>query len=420
MRQLAAGGMGAAPSEKEDDPAILAKLAYRLVQDDAVLVVAEALANSKSDSLKRPAADVLLAMAAEPDARGKIVQQGGFKALLGLTLSEDSKTSSAAAWALAKVGISINPALYPRRTGSGPEAMVVPIIKLIDDLGHELTTFEACMCLCNLATVEELRDKIVKEKGWRSLEMALTSDNELVQRAAVEAMSNLVTHDEIADKFTVPTATATKVFVGFCGSDDIKTQIAASGGIATLAGVPEIGGSFLQAGVLEPLVEIALIGEDPGLIHRAAVALQRLLSSSTEAMIGPQGGAVPEHAVLALGALSSLASTCRIAPAAKAAKDALAFLESERPDMRPPPPELVAEAVARLKAEQERRIAEQEAAEAAAAEEEAKAKAEEERKKAAKAEKAKAAKALAAGDTDDAMAPVIEEEEDDDEDGDVI
>ena len=103
MKQLAAGGLGAPPSEREDDPAILTKLAHRLVMDDAVLVVAEALAQSKSESLHRPAADVLLAMATEPDARGKIVQQGGFKALCGLTLSEDAKTASAAAWALAKV-----------------------------------------------------------------------------------------------------------------------------------------------------------------------------------------------------------------------------------------------------------------------------------------------------------------------------
>ena len=197
-------------------------------------------------------------------------------------------------WFPDQVGISINPALYPRRTGSGPEAMVKPIITLIDDLSHELSTFEACMCLCNLATVDDLKEKIVKEKGWRALEMALTSQNPLVQRAAIEAMSNLVTHDEIAQKFTNPTSTATKVFVGFCGSDDVKSQIAAVGGIATLLGwqSPEIGASLLQAGVLEPLVEIALISEEPGLVHRAAAALQRLLTGSTEAMIGPEGGTV--------------------------------------------------------------------------------------------------------------------------------
>ena len=37
MRQLSAGGMGAAPTEKEDDPAVLIKLAYRLVQVSTTL-----------------------------------------------------------------------------------------------------------------------------------------------------------------------------------------------------------------------------------------------------------------------------------------------------------------------------------------------------------------------------------------------
>ena len=63
MRNLAAGGAGvsAAPCERPDDPAILAKLAKRLCDDDAVLVVAEIVANARSDaaaSLFRTAAKV--------------------------------------------------------------------------------------------------------------------------------------------------------------------------------------------------------------------------------------------------------------------------------------------------------------------------------------------------------------------------
>ena len=72
------------------------------------------MSTAKADHIKRPAAEVLLQMACTPEARGKMVQQGGFKALLSLTLSDDAKTAEAAAWGLAKVGTSINPALYPR------------------------------------------------------------------------------------------------------------------------------------------------------------------------------------------------------------------------------------------------------------------------------------------------------------------
>ena len=70
--------------------------------------------------------------------------------------------------ALARVAISINPALYPRRTGSGPEGMVKPMLQLVDEADNELQQFEACLGLTNLATVPELRERIVGAGGWRS------------------------------------------------------------------------------------------------------------------------------------------------------------------------------------------------------------------------------------------------------------
>lgn len=405
MRQLSAGGVGAAPAEKEDDPEVLTKLAYQLVKDDAVLVIAELVAHAGGGSssigskggdggtnggnrptsvLNRPAAQVLLQMATTPEARGKMVQQGGFKALLTLTVCDDAKTRTISAWGLAKIGISIDPQLYPRRTGSGPEAMVKPLLQLVDEAENELQQFEACLTLTNLATVPELRDRIVKANGWRTLEMALTCDNELVQRATVECMSNLVVNDDVLDKFTKPESTAVKVFVGFAGAEDEKTQVAATGGLATIAGVPEVAEALIAAKVLDPLVEICLIGESAAVVHRASVCLARLLEVALEKVVGPIGGPVPDHAMLALGALSHLraraASFC--VPAQQAAEGAIAAIAAERNDVKLPPPELVAEAVEKLKAEHEKRVAEQEAEEKAqreaeaAAEEEAKAKAE--------------------------------------------
>ena len=418
MKQLSAGGVGAPPSEKEDDPKVLTQLAYQLVKDDACLVLAELITHSggkATTALNRPAAQVLLQMANTPEARGKMVQQGGFKALLALTVCEDHAARVAASWGLAKLGISIDPQLYPRRTGSGPEAMVKPLLALVDEAENELQQFEACLTLTNLATVPELRDRIVAANGWRTLEMALTSDNELVQRATIECLSNLVPNDDVLEKFTDPKATAVKVFVGFCGSEDEKTQIAASGGLATIAGVPEVAEALVQAKVLDPLVEIALIGENPAIVHRAAVALARLLDAALDAVVGPPGGPVPDHAMLALGALSALRTKEAFCPpAATAAAGAIAALEAARPDVKLPPPELVSEAVAKLQAEHERRLAEQEAEEAAAKEDEAAAAAEAMAKAEAKAAK-KAARELnpvAEGTVED-----VEEEEDDDDDG---
>ena len=374
MRQLAAGGAGvaAAPQEREDDPEVLKTLAAQLVDDDAVMALSEVVAHAAaaeaaegSVALRRQAAQVLLAMAAHAEGRGKLVAQGGFRALISLVLSDDDETWGAAAWALARVGISINPLLYPRKIGSGPESMVKPLLKLIDQATNELQMFEASMALCNLATDADLGARIVSAGGWRTLQMALTSDNELVQRAALEAMSNLVTQEPIIERFAASGSNDVKIFVGFSGCDDLKSKIATTGALATLADIPEVGAAIIGANGVEPLIDAALLGEDSGLIHRAAVALQKLLTYSTDLMVGAKGSAPPDHALSALGALVAL-SRGSVEPAKKAAITAIVHLQKKRPDVALPPPDAVAIIVAKIKEDEERRRQEAMAAQLAA------------------------------------------------------
>jgi hypothetical protein len=79
-------------------------------------------------------------MCETPDCRGKLIAQGGFKALLSCSLSPDPPTASAAGWALAKLGVSTNPVSYPRRPGSGPESMVKPLLRRAGNGGPTLHT----------------------------------------------------------------------------------------------------------------------------------------------------------------------------------------------------------------------------------------------------------------------------------------
>ena len=174
-----------------------------------------------------------------------------------------------------------------------------------------------------------------------------------------------MTHDTIAEKFTEPEGMAIKIFVSFCSSDDPKAQIAASGALATLADVPEIGAAVINARGLEPFTELALLADDPALIHRAAVALQRLLSSNLELIVGKPGEAQPEHAMLTLGALTILSRDSRCEPARRAAVEALVSLKQKRPDLQLPPPEAVQQVVDNMRAEAARREAEAAAAEEA-------------------------------------------------------
>ena len=309
---------------------------------------------------------MLLAFANTESVRGKMVQQGGFKALLALVLADEKPTQMAAAWALSRIAISINPALYPRRTGSGPEGTIKPMLTLIDEAENELQQFEACLGLTNLATVPELRERIAQQHGWRTLQLALTCDNPMVQRAALECLSNLVAADGVVEQFTSPEATDLKIFVGFCSSDDPKAQIAASGGLATLAEVPEVAEAIIQCkGGLDAFVELAIVAEEPGLLHRAAVALKWLVLNQMDMLVGKEGQPPPEQAMPTLGALTVLAKS-PIAPVKQAALTAIVELQKRRPDVALPHPDLVAQVVDNLKAEAARRQAEAEAEEAEA------------------------------------------------------
>merc|ERR1719163_2691127 len=171
-------------------------------------------------------------MAQTVDGRGKMVQQGGWKAALGLALSEDAAVAQQAAWALAKIAISINPIMYPRRIDSNPESMVKPLLKLVDTYENELQAFEGCLVMCNLCT-----------------------------------------HDEIIERFCAADSQELRIFIGFAQSDDPKAVVAATGALATLLPVPEIGERFVQSEKgIEAFVEIALNPDsEPALLHRAAV-----------------------------------------------------------------------------------------------------------------------------------------------------
>merc|ERR1719213_492363 len=77
--------------------------------------------------------------------------------------------------------------------------------------------------------------------------MTLTSSNEQLQRAALEVMCNLCTHDEIIERFCAADSQELRIFIGFAQSDDPKAVVAATGALATLLPVPEIGERFLQS-----------------------------------------------------------------------------------------------------------------------------------------------------------------------------
>ena len=90
-------------------------------------------------------------------------------------------------------------------------------------------------------------------------------------------MCNLCTHDEIIERFCAADSQELRIFIGFAQSDDPKAVVAATGALATLLPVPEIGERFPQSEKgIEAFVETALNPDSEPALHRAAVGLKAL------------------------------------------------------------------------------------------------------------------------------------------------
>jgi hypothetical protein len=239
------GGAGGGEEDEEDDergyaPALLQTLRERLVRDDGVCLLAE-IANSAGGlphaaSTRAACAKALLALAELPAARGQLCAQGGFSACLLLAngpgkafgdepgappraLDEpasarlDREASEAAAIALAKMAISVDPAMLPGHGGaaSAQAGLVRPLLRLLETSEHELFSFEATLALTNLAAAgADSQARLMREGCWRRMQLALAEDNVLLRRAAVECLANLSSCDEALDLLAAP------------GSQDLK------------------------------------------------------------------------------------------------------------------------------------------------------------------------------------------------------
>jgi len=124
-----------------------------------------------------------------------IVQQGGVTALLRLANEGTDRGRELASQALAKIAITMDPNIAFK--GERAAELVRPLIRLLAS-EDGLQNFESLMALTNLASMsEEIRVRIVKEKGLRTIEYLMFSEHEMIQRAATEAMCNLMVTEEV-------------------------------------------------------------------------------------------------------------------------------------------------------------------------------------------------------------------------------
>ncbi|CAG4933329.1 unnamed protein product [Colias eurytheme] len=197
-----------------------------------------ALSKTESHNSRELIARVFNAICSLQELRGIVVQQGGAKVLIPMSLEGTNNGKKQAAQALARIGITINPEVaFP---GQRNLEVVRPLISLLHPECTALENFEALMALCNLAGMNETtRNRILKEGGLSKIEHYMYEDHLMLQRAATQCICNLVQSEDVIKTFE-GNNDKTKFLCLLCQEEDVDTVMAAAGALCILTSASKI------------------------------------------------------------------------------------------------------------------------------------------------------------------------------------
>lgn len=251
-----------------------------------------ALANSnESANCKELICRVFNALCSQPELRGLVVQQGGVKVLIKMALEGNTQNGNRlAAQALARIGITMNPEVaFP---GQRCMEIVRPLIALLHPECPALMNFEAMMALCNLASLSEnVRERIINEKGVSRIESYLYEEHELLRRAATQCITNLAMSPKLVDMYEGDNDKFKFMFL-LCAEEDSETTKAACGAIAILTGVSEkCCSKIFKVNDWLDIFRQTLAHPDPEVQERAVAIVQNVIESNkdnAEELMGSQ------------------------------------------------------------------------------------------------------------------------------------
>lgn len=221
------------PEEHKFDNERYIKERRQLLMDAGCANAMAIMAKHKSDNCRELLAGVYLVMCENEENRGKIVAAGGGKALIPMALEGSELGKTKASQALAKLAISINPALaFP---GQRSLEIIRPLIKNLHPDKEPIEHYEALMALTNMASLDaSVRKRIIKEQGISNIEQYMFCEDEDLRRAGTECICNLVKDEDCLYIYEKTDNDRVKLLVLYCGEDDIALNIAAAGALAQL------------------------------------------------------------------------------------------------------------------------------------------------------------------------------------------
>ncbi|KAL8871049.1 MAG: hypothetical protein Q9174_003044 [Haloplaca sp. 1 TL-2023] len=297
LKAYANASKAAAQPNPLDEDAAVSKRCQAVVHAGAVstFVAVNGHLSSASTAL---VISILLSLCQNKGLRGTIAQQGGARLLL-LNYTSITGTSDAdknarrtAAHALARILISIDPALVFPPSGSPPLTSTIrPFLSLItenqgdisDGPRNLLPSFEALLALTNIASVSpEIPETIVRQ-ALPTIEELLLSNNVLIQRASTELVCNLMTSPAGIEAFADESNAADRrlhILIAMADVEDMATRKAAGGALASLTSFDGVVRGILKR---KRGVEILLglcADEDGEVAHRGLVCVNDIAHSS--------------------------------------------------------------------------------------------------------------------------------------------
>lgn len=307
MANAGAGAMGKLHDPGQDilnDDTHVRQRGRRLVEAGAANALTSAIRATESRGVRLAASKALKHIIEDKETRGKVLQSGGGKALMlvirGILENSASEPEDLEPFqALAKLAITSSPLqVFGPDAGATHDAIRPLSVLFTHSSCTLLQQFEALMALTNISSLgPEAAQRVTTSPDLLTkVETLLLDDHDMVRRAAVELLCNLITgSDAIFGRYTEGPGARSKLRILTALADvaDVPTRLAASGALATLTMSPQACSALtslevethrilpVMNGLIQPLddavPEEALVQAAPGLVHRGVVCLRNLL-----------------------------------------------------------------------------------------------------------------------------------------------
>ncbi|XP_067641167.1 protein unc-45 homolog B [Eurosta solidaginis] len=265
------------PEEHELDDVDFVNKRITILANEGITSALCALAKTESHNSQELIARVLNAVCSLQELRGKVVQDGGVKALLRMALEGTDKGKRHASQALARIGITINPEVA--FAGQRSLDVIRPLLNLLHQDCAALENFEALMALTNLAAMNEsVRQRIVKEQGLSKIEIYLMEEHLYLRRASAQCICNMVMSDDVVKMFEKPNDRV-KFLALLCEEEDEETAKACAGALAMLTSISKICCTkILEISSWLEILHTLIANPSPEVQHRGVVVILNMIN----------------------------------------------------------------------------------------------------------------------------------------------